>query len=175
MGNAGETITLRYSGLSLGEIEILFNMLRDPFEVNEQVEEKPDEKYVSVVNLDFPLSYDKGFFKAFGMDKWEQIKEVLKNLKWRRGKKGVKLSLRFGSNPTVSFVISTDNDKTFGKALDTIEYLMDVILFQIDSKRLPASTSEVHYEFDEDEYKWYPSKAIGSKEYAFVSDQWVER
>ena len=59
MGNAGETIALRYFGLSLGEIEILFNMLRDPFEVNEQVEENPDERYVSVVNLDFPLSYDR--------------------------------------------------------------------------------------------------------------------
>ena len=56
----------------------------------------------------------------------------------------------FGSKPTVSFVISTDDDKTFGRALDTVEYLMDVILFQIDSKRLPASISEVHYEFDED-------------------------
>jgi len=175
MSEDGQTIFLRYSGLSLGEIEILFNMLRDPFEVNEQNEELSDEKYVSMLNLSFPLSYNKSFFKTFGMDKWEQIKEVLKNLKWRRGKKGVKLVLRFGNNPTVSFAIRTDDNRTFGKALDTIEYLMDVILFQIDTKRLPADISEVYYEFNDNEYRWYPSKAVGNKEYTFVSDEWIVR
>ncbi len=175
MSEAEQNIILRYSGLSLGEVEILFNMLRDPFEVNEQKEELSDEKYVSLLNLSFPLSYDKNFFRTFGMDKWEQIKEVLNNMKWRRGKKGVKLVLRFGKNPTISFTISTDNNRMFGKALDTIEYLMDVILFQIDAKRLPADVSEVQYEFDENEYKWYPGKAIGNKEYTFVSDEWIVR
>lgn len=175
MGEVEQTIILRYSGLSLGEIEILFNMLRDPFGVSEQIEENPDENYVSIVNISFPLSYNKNFFRTFGMDKWEQIKEVLKNLKWRRGRKGVKLTLEFGNKPTISFVIRTDSDKIFGKALDTIEYSMDVILFQIDPKRLPANIMTVHYEFDENEYRWHPSKAIGDKEYTFVSDEWSVR
>jgi hypothetical protein len=175
MSEAEQTIILRYFGLSLGEIEILFNMLRDPFVVSEQIEEEPDENYVSTVNLSFPLSYNKNFFRTFGMDKWEQIKEVLKNLKWRRGKKGVKLTLEFGNKPTISFVIGTDSDKIFSKALDTIEYLMDVILFQIDTKRLPANIVKVHYEFDENEYRWHPSRAVGDKEYIFVSDGWFVR
>ncbi|MFQ5940965.1 MAG: hypothetical protein ACE5KA_04625 [Nitrososphaerales archaeon] len=173
MNESEQTIILRHSGLSLGEIEILFNMLREPFTVNEESEEIADESYVSVVNLSFPLSYGKNFFRTFGMDKWEQIKEVLKNMKWRRGKKGVKLVLKFVSNPTVSFVVSTENDKMFGKALDTIEYLMDVILFQIDRKRLPNNIIEVHYEFNEIDYKWYPSKAISDREYIFVGDEWI--
>lgn len=173
MAESEETIVLRHSGLSIGEIEILFNVLRDPFEVNEQIEEIPDENYVSVVNVSFPLSYDRSFFKKFGMDKWEQIKEILKNLKWRRGKKGIKLVLKFGSSPTISFVITTDNNKIFGKALDTIEYLMDVILFQIDSKRLPSTIREVHYQFDENDYKWYPLRATGDKDYRFTDDKWV--
>ena len=173
MSRTEQTIILRHWGLSLGEIEILFNILRDPFEVSEQIEEIPDENYVSMVNLSFPVSYDKNFFRTFGMDKWEQIKEVLKNLKWRRGKKDVKLVLSFGCNPTVSFILHTDNDKMFGKALDTIEYLIDVILFQIDTKRLPSNISLVQYKFDENNFKWYPTKAIGDKEYTFTSDEWI--
>ncbi|MEM2761037.1 MAG: hypothetical protein QXU32_06310 [Nitrososphaerales archaeon] len=171
----GNTITLRYSGLSSGEIEILFNMLHDPFDVKEEIEDIYDENYVSVVKLDLPLQYNKSFLKIFGMDRWEQVKEVLKNLKWRRGKKGVKLSLAFAGRPKVLFAIHTDNNKIFGKALDTVEYLMDIILFQVDSKRLPTGVREVYYEFDEDEYRWLPIKAIGDKEYTFVREQWVER
>ena len=72
-----QNIILRHSGLSLGEIEILFNMLRDPFEVNEQIEEIIDEEYVSMIDLSFPIPYDKNFFKTFEMDKWENIKEIL--------------------------------------------------------------------------------------------------
>lgn len=175
MSQAEQTISMRYFGLSIGEIEILFNMLRDPFEVNEQKETSPDEDLISFVDLDFPLAYDKKFFKVFGMEKWERIKEVLKNMKWRRGKKGIRLSMRFNSKPSISFVIHTDNNKIFGKALDTIEYLMDVILLQIDPQRLPANVVEVRYEFDENEYRWYPSKAMGDKEYTFVNDKWIER
>lgn len=173
MDSSDQIITLRYFGLSLGEIEILFNMLRDPFEVDEKSEEKPDENYVSVIKLGFPFPYDKSFFKTFGMERWEQIKEILKNLKWRRGKKGVKLTLSFGTNPIVLFAVHTKNDKIFGKALDTIEYLMDVILFQIDVKRLPMDVREVYYEFDENEYRWYPRKGVGEKEYVFINEQWV--
>ena len=170
-----QNIILRHSGLSLGEIEILFNMLRDPFEVNEQIKEIIDEEYVSMIDLSFPIPYDKNFFKTFEMDKWENIKEILKNLKWRRGKKGVKLVLSFGNNPTVSFLINTKNDKIFGKALDTVEYLMDLILFHIDRKQLPTNVNEIYYKFDEDEYKWYPSKAIGDKEYIFTNYEWIKR
>ena len=174
MSEGGGSIIMQYSGLSLGEIEVLFNILQDTFPVSDQIEEMFDERNVSEVKLSFPLSYNEEFFKMFGIDRWEGLKEVLKNIKWRRGKKPVKLVLSFGSNPTVLFVICTDNNKMFGKALDTLEYLVDLILLQIDAKKLPSNTKEIQYECDKNDYRWHPNKAIGDKEHIFVRDEWTE-
>jgi len=166
-------IRLKHSRLSLGEIEILFNMLSNPFDVSEEAVDV-DEGYVSMISIDLPIAYTRDFFKTFGMDRWESIKEVLKNIKWRRGKKELQLSLRFNGKPIVAFSFDTDEDKTFGKALDTIEYLMDVILFQTDPKRLPSEVSEVSYGFDKENFRWYPSKAVSNNaEYRFSNDEWV--
>lgn len=167
-------IRLKHSRLSPGEVETLFNMLRDPFDVSEEAIEAIDESYVSMISMDLPIPYEKNFFKTFGMDRWENVKELLKNIKWRRGKKSIQLSLLFNGSPAVKFSLDTDDNKTFGKALDTIEYLMDIILFQIDSKRLPSDVSEVSYAFDTENFRWYPVQATGSKaEYRYVNDEWV--
>jgi len=158
----------------LGEIEVLFNMLSNPYDVSEEAIEDVDEGYVSMISIDLPIAYSRDFFRTFGMDRWESVKEVLKNIKWRRGKKEVQLSLRFMGKPTVAFSFDTDDNKTFGKALDTIEYLMDVILFQIDAKRLPSEVSEVSYGFDKENFRWYPSKAVSDNaEYGFSNEEWV--
>lgn len=168
-------IRLKHSRLSLGEIEILFNMLSNPFDVSEEAVDV-DESYVSMISIDLPIAYSRDFFKTFGMDRWERIKEVLKNIKWRRGKKDLQLSLRFSGKPIVAFSFDTDDDRTFGKALDTIEYLMDVILFQIDAKRLPSEVYEVSYGFDVENLRWCPTKATGiNAEYRFSNDEWVIR
>ena len=171
---ADNTIRLKHSKLSIGEVEILFNMLSNPFDVSEEAVEDIDESHVSNISMELPMEYGKNFFKVFGIERWESIKEVLKNVKWRRGKRSVKLSLRFNGSPTVTFSLDTDDNKTFGKALETIEYLMDIILFQLDSKRLPSDVSEVGYTFDGEDFRWYPTKAIGRNAvYRYVNEQWV--
>lgn len=167
-------IRLRHSRLSLGEVEVLFNMLGNPFDVSEEAVTDIDEGYVSMISIELPLAYNRDFFKTFGMDRWESIKEALKNIKWRRGKKEIQISFKFNGKPIVAFSLDTDDNKTFGKALETMEYLMDVILFQIDTKRLPSDVSEVSYGFDKENFRWYPTRAIASNsEYRFLNDEWV--
>jgi len=174
MSQNAQVIRLRYSWLSQGEIETLFTLLSDPFEVVEEVSEEVDDSYPSMINMEFPIAYDKTFFKTFGIDRWERMKEVLKNLKWRRGKKGIKLLLRFFGPATVTFSIKSEDDRTFGKALDMVEYFVDIILFQIDAKRLPSDVREIKYEFDKENLRWYPDKALGNNaEYSYVNDEWI--
>lgn len=168
------TIRLRHSRLSIGEIEILFNMLRNPFDVIEEAVEDNDLTNVSSVAMELPIAYGKNSFKMFGMERWENIKEVLKNLKYRRGKKDVKLSLKFNGSPAVVFSVNTDDNKAFGKALETIEYFMDIILFQIDSRRLPHDVREVSYVFNIEDFRWFPVKATSKDaEYSYVKEEWV--
>ena len=166
-------IRFKHSRLSVGEIEILFNMLSNPFDVTEEAVDI-DEGYVSMINIDLPIAYSRDFFRTFGMKRWESIKEVLKNIKWRRGKKALQLSLRFNCKPIVAFSLDTDDNKTFGKSLEAMEYQIDLILFQIDAKRLPSEVMEVSYGFDKENFRWYPTKAItGNTEYHFSNDEWV--
>lgn len=166
-------IHFKHSRLSVGEIEILFNMLSNPFGVSEQAVDV-EGGYAGMISIDLPIAYNMDFFKTFGMDRWESIKEVLKNMKWRRGRKELQLSLRFNGKPIVVFSLDTDDNKTFGKALETIEYQIDVILFQIDTRRLPSEVHEVSYGFDKENFRWHPVKASGNNaEYRFSNDEWV--
>jgi len=167
-------ITLRHQGLSQAEVETIFNMLREPFEVADEEIRGVDERYVSMISIDLPLAYEKDFFRKFGMDRWERIKELLKNLKWRRGKRSVQLTLRFNGSTSVAFSLNTADDKTFGKALETVEYLMDIILLQIDPKRLPPGVAEVSYAFDGQDFRWQPLGATGGNmAYRYVNDEWT--
>lgn len=154
----------RYYGLALFEIEIIYDTLGGLFEVSEEQLSTENNGYISIVEIEFPVPFGEFFFQFFTMERWHKIKGIIKEMKRRRGKKGIKVYLGFyGISPEIKshliFLIINGNNRQFEMGIEKIEYLVDII--PIHLKTLPANIEEVTYYYDETDYKWNPRSAKG--------------
>ena len=163
--------TFYHYGVSLWEIEIIYDTLNRSFEVEEKQLQPDDPQFVSMIEVGFPVSFDESFFQTFTMESWFKIKGVIKDVKRRRGRKGVKAFIRFAGSPAVVFPLLNKGDRQFEMGIEKLEYLVDVVPLQI--KSIPPDTEEVWFSYDEASYKWSPSVAKSSdRNYFFKNNEW---
>lgn len=168
--------TFRYYGISPWEIETLYDTLKRSFAVEDEELQPDDPQFVSMVEIGFPIMYGESFFEDFSMDSWHKVKEILKNMKRRRGKKGVKTYVRFAGFddllvPLV-FPLLSKSDRPYEMGIEKLEYLVDIVPIQL--KTVPTGAEEVMYSYDEITFKWSPSIALVSGlNYSFKNDEWV--
>ena len=96
-------------GLSLGEIETINNLFKD-YEVLENPINQ-NVGYASILEIEFVKNKETEFFDCIPIEKWTDLVEVIKNIKKRRGKKGLKLRITI-----------TDYFES-GEAIDTNKYV----------------------------------------------------
>ena len=171
------TATFYHYGISPWEIEVIYDTLNRSFEVEEKQLQPDDPQYVSMVEIGFPVPYSETFFQQeFGMDSWFKIKGLIKDVKKRRGRKGIKSFIRFagfGNNKKIGIVFPLQNkgDRQFEMGIEKIEYLVDIIPVQL--QLIPPETEEIWYLYDEASYKWSPSVAkTSSINYLFKNNEW---
>ena len=149
-----------YYGISPFEIEAIYSTLKRFFgAVEEQQLQANDASYASMIEIGFPIPFDESFFQVLTLEGWFRIKSLIKEMKRRRGKKGIKIFLRFngimeGINSQLLFSLLNKNDRNFEMGLEKIEYLVDIIPVQLD--KLPANVEVVEYSYDEVNHKWNP-------------------
>jgi len=90
-----QTVSLRYYGISPWEIEVIYNIFNEKFEVIQEVTERDEyfkgwnagsrEEFVSALTITIPLPFSEEFFKWFGFKAWEKVKSIIKEMKRRRG------------------------------------------------------------------------------------------
>lgn len=166
----------RYYTISPWEIETLYDTLKRSFEVKEEEVKPDDTTYVSMVEISFPVMYGESFFQEFSMDSWHKVKEILKNMKRRRGKKGVKTYVRFagfGDTPVpLIFPLLSKGDRQYEMGIEKLEYLVDIVPLQL--KTVPAIAEEVLYSYDEATFKWSPAIAlVKGVNYSFKNNEWL--
>jgi hypothetical protein len=179
---AATSATFYHYGISPWEIEIIYDTLNRSFEVEEKQLQPDDPQYVSMVEIGFPVPYGEPFFQVeFAMDSWFKLKGVIKDIKRRRGKRGIKVFFRFAgfaannnNNNKVSIVfpVLSKGDRQFEMGIEKIEYLIDVIPVQL--QLIPGGAEEICYLYDETSYKWNPSVARTSSNinYIFKNNEW---
>ncbi|GBC73509.1 hypothetical protein HRbin04_00912 [archaeon HR04] len=194
---------LVHRNLSQAEVEVLFNLLSERFEVVEEMirdegygydEEvvfgwdegyegisdsssstsskggRVDSMLMSILSIDLPLQYDVNFVKDIGFERWEALKEIIKNIRWRRGKGVFAFRLRFLGSQTIVFsIVYRGSGKVlFNKAIEGIEYVADTMPF----RSLPDA-KEIRFVFSREEMRWRPRSAyIDGKEYRYVEGRW---
>jgi hypothetical protein len=95
-----------------------------------------------------------------GADRWNKIKGLLKEMKRRRGNKGLKVSLVFcdvSVDPNLKVVFSLKSGKglsQYDNAIEKIEYLVDTLPIQIANSLV--KTERVDCVYDESSLKWIP-------------------
>ena len=94
--HVADTAAFLHYGISPWEIEVIYDTLSRCFEVEEKQVTPDDPQYVSMVEIGFPVPYNETFFQQeFTIDNWFKIKGVIKDVKKRRGRKGIKAFIRF--------------------------------------------------------------------------------
>ena len=132
MNEKPQTVSLRYYGISPWEIEVIYNIFNEKFEVIQEATERDEyfkgwnagarEEFVSALTITIPLPFSEEFFKWFGFKAWEKVKSIIKEMKRRRGNgKAIRVEILFqteewnkihyGDVPDGKSPILSDNDE----------------------------------------------------------------
>ena len=164
-------VYFRYSDLSIREVEVIYSLIRNKFFVNEEEEEQIEELVQehcdiitrppnTLIEITFPIPYHESFFQFFTYEKWNLLKNAIKEIKKRRGNKREVLTLfRFNGfsnnlNSNLIFYIANSSNRPFEMALEKIEYIVDLLPNQVGN--LPENVFELYYSYHESLYKWIP-------------------
>jgi hypothetical protein len=145
---------LEYYGISPYELEAIYSSLNRFSEVDEI--KLDSSEYLSLLNIEFPVPYDDNFFQSFGLDNWQRIKYIFKEMKRRRGKKDFKLSLSFSgstdSNSKLVFTLTADIGAQFEYALEKIPHMVDYVNMKI--KNSDPTREVMSFTYDVLVMKW---------------------
>jgi hypothetical protein len=166
-------------GLSLGEIEAINNLFKDYYISENSINQ--DVGYASTLEIEFVKNKDTEFFDCITIEKWTDLVGVIKNIKKRRGRKGLKLKITitdyFESEDTIDVNVHIKNsddadterevellffkrtifllvlkiDSEFIKGLERIEVAIEN-LTELFKKVSQSSFSEDQYEKNKNEY-----------------------
>ncbi len=166
-------------GLSLGEIETINNLFKDYYISENSINQ--DVGYASTLEIEFVKNKDTDFFDCIKIEKWTDLVGVIKNIKKRRGRKGLKLKITitdyFESEDTIDVNVHIKNsddadterevellffkrtifllvlkiDSEFIKGLERIEVAIEN-LTELFKKVSQSSFSEDQYEKNKHEY-----------------------
>ena len=129
------------------------------------------DKFVSFIEIPFPYAFNDEFFKWFEYKEWDRLKGIFKEMKRRRGDgKAIKIDLSFSGQPKTRFLVESDEGQWFRKAVEKIDFVVELLPYHLDPEKLPPKTTEIVYEFDKDSVRWKINHAIANKE-KFVNSE----
>ena len=168
--------TLTYYGISPWEIEVLYGFLNSHFTIIQEEIEPNEEKFVSYLNMDIPLTFNEAFFQWFDFKRWEKVKAVFKEMKRRRGSgNALKIKINFLGNPKIIFIIDIEDKQWFDNALEKIDFVLELLPYHLDPKKIPNNILEIIYKFDSESIRWRLHTALSeNKKYIFRGDLWKE-
>ncbi|MDH3203729.1 MAG: hypothetical protein OEL81_03495 [Nitrosopumilus sp.] len=168
--------TLRYYGISPWEIEVLYGFLNSHFTIIQDEIESNEEDFVSFLDIEIPLAFDEAFFQWFDFKRWEKVKAVFKEMKRRRGSgNALKIKINFSGNPRIVFTIDIEDRQWFDNAIEKIDFVLELLPYHLNPKKLPSGISEIIYKFDSESIRWRLNKAVSeNKRYVFNGELWKE-
>ena len=168
--------TLRYYRISPWEIEVLYGFLNSHFTIIQDEIESNEEDFVSFLDIEIPLAFDEAFFQWFDFKRWEKVKAVFKEMKRRRGSgNALKIKINFSGNPRIVFTIDIEDRQWFDNAIEKIDFVLELLPYHLNPKKLPSGISEIIYKFDSESIRWRLNKAVSeNKRYVFNGELWKE-
>lgn len=164
---------LRFYGISPWELEVLYSTLHNMFDVKEDPNAEQDEEYTTMMDITFPLAFDDSFFKQFGAPRWDKAKGIIKEMKRRRGGgNSLRVYIRFSGNPGIVFTIDLGDRHSFDTAMDKIDFVLELLPYHLDPKKIPPDITRVLYNFDDATGRWNISSDSENRTYHFVQNEW---
>ena len=114
-------------GLSLGEIETINNLFKDYNILENPINQNVG--YASTLEVEFVKNKDTDFFDCITIEKWTDLVGVIKNIKKRRGRKGLKLKITVSDYFESGDTIDVDVDIKNSEEVDT-EREVELLFFK---------------------------------------------
>ena len=163
------TVCLRYYGISPWEIEVVYNLFNEKFEIIQEEIDQTEVNFVSALTIVIPLTFSEEFFQWFGFKRWEKMKSIIKEMKRRRGnRKAIRVEIIFKNEewsskhpsfPHVKFVIDSSENHIFNSAIEKIDVMVELLPYHLNhsilAKKFCKEPMEVRYRYDVTYSKWY--------------------
>lgn len=148
-------VIINHFGLSLGETQAINNLF-SRYNVDEN-EMEPDYEYASILEIEFIKDEKMPFFEFISIDKWSTLIEIIKNIKKRRGKKGLKFKSIITEihnlentdydkpktlKKNIVFLLNHKDSIDFNKGLERIEITIENIIEADESQKSQSSKQE---------------------------------
>jgi hypothetical protein len=165
--------------LSPFEHEALYRILRKGFRLEQpSYTELVDEDLATRINVTFHYPYVPTIFTDVLRENWRDLKELLRQVRYRRGKAGAAVTLTFiGEGRRLVFKTGVLEEKELSSALDQIGHLTGILaqMLRPETMEKPLQLVEAHYDKKSD--RWHEFKGFDSLDQtqSYVFDESVFR
>ena len=152
--------------LSPFEHEALYRILRRGFRLDQpSYTELVDEDLATRVNITFHFPYATTIFTAVLQENWRDLKELLRQVRYRRGKAGAAVTFTFiGDNHKLVFKSGVLGEKELSSALDQIGHLTGILGQMLRPETMDKRLGIVEAEYDKSSDRWHRFSGFDSSE-----------
>src|SRR3989442_8693395 len=136
--------------LSPFEHEALYKLLKKHFRLEQPVySDLVGETLGTRVNITFHHPYDRSFFTDLLQDDWRGLKDLFKQIRYRRGRLGAAFTLTFTDGKVrLVFSFGLLGDEELGSAMDQIARLTGIVGQTIRPEMMLQPLEHVETSFD---------------------------
>lgn len=158
--------------LSPFEHEALYRILRKCFRIEQpSYTELLDEDLATRINITFHYPYARAFFTEILRENWRDLKELFRQVRYRRGRAGAGFTLTFvGGESQIVFRSGTVEEREIGSAMDQIAHLTGIIgqMIRPETMELQITLIEAFYDSHSDGWHQFQGTAsVGGDKYRF--------
>jgi hypothetical protein len=164
--------------LSPFEHEALYKLLKKHFRLEQpSYSDIVDETVGTRVNIVFHHPYDRSFFTDILRDDWRGLKELFKQIRYRRGRLGAAFSLTFiDQKIRLVFSLGLLEDEALGSAMDQIAHLTGIVGQMMRPETMIEPLEQVEASYDRRADRWQGFRGVGQKDRReFVFDEYSFR
>ena len=154
--------------LSPFEHEALYRILRRSFQVEQpSYVELLDEGLATRINVTFHYPYARTFFTEILRENWRDLKELFRQVRYRRGRVGAAFTLTFvGKENQLVFKSGAVEEREMGSAMDQIGHLTGIIGQMVRPENMEKPIVMIESFYDKASDRWHEFRGYGS-----VSDE----
>jgi len=160
--------------LSPFEHEALYKLLKKHFRLEQPAySELLDETIGTRVNIIFHNAYERSFFTETLQDDWRSLKELFKQIRYRRGRLGAAFTMTFiDQKMRLVFSLGLSGDEELGSAMDQIGHLTGIVGQMMRSENMvePLGQVEASYDKKTDRWQWFRGIGLNDKR-VYVFDE----
>ena len=158
--------------LSPFEHEALYKLLKKHFRLEQPAySELLDETIGTRVNIVFHHPYERSFFRDILRDDWRGLKDLFKQIRYRRGRLGAGFTLTFiDQKVRLVFSLGLLGGEELGSAMDQIAHLTGIVAQMMRPETMVEALERVETSYDRKMDRWQNFRGVGltdKKDYFF--------